>query len=848
MGAKKGVFAAVLLLCMPMLSLNAYSAALINEILANGIIEPDSEWVELFNNESFDVNLTGFNISETSSKNLTLNAIIPANGFIVLVENFTLFNSTFPRVNQSGIKIIEYGESVPDFELSNTGGTVALYNSSGKMVDSLEYKQSSSQENISVGRYPDGSSKTFNISTLTPGFKNDNQFPQLNRWIAPSGNSTNISGLVTITVNITDDTASINFTSVVFNGTNFSMSKNGDLWIFLWNTSLNINKIYNITVFFNDSYGKSGSDRLLNIFVNNSPKIIAFSPPGLAQAVAEGSSISFSINASDPDDSVLNFSWYIDGILSSTAPANFSYSPGLSDNGTHMINSTIRDSFSNQVSLRWSVSVANLNVAPVMQDIPNKSVSKGINLSFNISASDFDNDLVTYSANHSGFAISKINNSLATVSWKPSNADLGINILNFTVTDGSSADSRLAAISVDAAGNSAPNIVSLPRVTAVRNEPYSYDADASDSDNDTLRYSIASSAAGISIDSSTGLISFTPSSVGVFNVNVSVTDFVETANQSFNITAGTGSMLKIIDVDVEIDGRKSSSVANSTKIGRNAVPGSDAEFRIRLRNDFTGDEGLKIEGIGLKATIEEIDNDDDLEEEANEFGIRAGSEKSATLKFKIPLEADEGTFDVLIEAEGEDENGTVHRNHFEIGLELEKEKHDIRFLSFGLRPPVIICSRVLSLDYEVLNAGQEDEENAFISIGSAELGIDSAVQNISLNSGADGNKISKSAKLEIKGSAPSGDYTITAGIHFDSGRLSDSRTAKLSIGDCRAKKEAEQLLLPQNQESATTAEKTQIPQTEIAFSDDANIRLLALSTLAFTLFFVFTAIFLFTKI
>ena len=245
---KKVVVIGLAVIFAVMLSLNAYSAILINEILANGIIEHDSEWVELYNNESSDVNLTNFNISEAHSKNLTLNITIPSNGFVVLVENFTLFNATFPNVNQA-IKIIEYGELVPNFELSNTNGAVRLYNSSGNKIDEIEYSQSASQENISIARYPDGSSASFNLSTLTPGAKNDNKAHQLNKWLTPYSNGTSISSLINISANITDDTAQVN-ALVDFNGTNFSMAKNGDIFYFLWNTSLNIQKRYNITIFY----------------------------------------------------------------------------------------------------------------------------------------------------------------------------------------------------------------------------------------------------------------------------------------------------------------------------------------------------------------------------------------------------------------------------------------------------------------------------------------------------------------------------------------------------------------------------------------------------------------------
>src|SRR3989338_9261037 len=129
---------------------------LINEFLADGPApEPNSEWVELFNNGSSAISLNNWNITEQgASSNLTLNISIPANGFIILVNNFTVFNSTFPNLNSTGL-VIEYGEVVPSFQLANTKGNITLYNSSGDLVNNVSY--SSTTENVGIGRYPDGS-------------------------------------------------------------------------------------------------------------------------------------------------------------------------------------------------------------------------------------------------------------------------------------------------------------------------------------------------------------------------------------------------------------------------------------------------------------------------------------------------------------------------------------------------------------------------------------------------------------------------------------------------------------------------------------------------------------------
>ncbi|RLG12328.1 hypothetical protein DRN73_02785 [Candidatus Pacearchaeota archaeon] len=72
--------------------------------------------------------------------------------------------------------------------------------------------------------------------------------------------------------------------------------------------------------------------------------------------------------------------------------------------------------------------------------------------------------------------------------------------------------------------NHAPEFTSTPVTTAVENSPYNYDADADDVDTgDILTYSLTQSPTGMTINSSTGLIQWTPTDTqsGV-NQNISV--------------------------------------------------------------------------------------------------------------------------------------------------------------------------------------------------------------------------------------------------------------------------------------------------------------------------------------
>ena len=84
--------------------------------------------------------------------------------------------------------------------------------------------------------------------------------------------------------------------------------------------------------------------------------------------------------------------------------------------------------------------------------------------------------------------------------------------------------------------NNAPVITSTPVTSATKNQAYSYDVNATDSDGDTLVYSLTTTPSGMSINSSTGLITWTPTATGNYNVTVEVSDGALFDTQSFIIT------------------------------------------------------------------------------------------------------------------------------------------------------------------------------------------------------------------------------------------------------------------------------------------------------------------------
>jgi hypothetical protein len=95
--------------------------------------------------------------------------------------------------------------------------------------------------------------------------------------------------------------------------------------------------------------------------------------------------------------------------------------------------------------------------------------------------------------------------------------------------------------------NAAPSLTSTPVTTATVGVAYSYDVNASDPDaGDTIAFSLVTSPAGMSIDGTTGVISWTPAAAQVPSQNVTVRATDQGglfASQSFTVTVAAVSDL-----------------------------------------------------------------------------------------------------------------------------------------------------------------------------------------------------------------------------------------------------------------------------------------------------------------
>jgi hypothetical protein len=172
------------------------------------------------------------------------------------------------------------------------------------------------------------------------------------------------------------------------------------------------------------------------------------------------------------------------------------------------------------------------NVAPTVDNPGNQSGETGTAVNLAISASDANGDPLTYSATGLPAGLS-INATSGVISGNPSTA--GVSNVTVTVSDGEdSAATSFSWTLVDP--NAAPSITNPGDQSGETGTAVNLPISASDANGDSLTYSATGLPAGLSINASTGVITGNPTTAGVSNVTVTVSDGEDSAATSFSWT------------------------------------------------------------------------------------------------------------------------------------------------------------------------------------------------------------------------------------------------------------------------------------------------------------------------
>ena len=275
----------------------------------------------------------------------------------------------------------------------------------------------------------------------------------------------------------------------------------------------------------------------------NNPPSITGTPPA---EVDTGETFVFQPQASDPDNDPLFFS-----VTNKPRWASFDTSTGQLAGRPGELDVGAVDNLSIYVSdgktsrglgpFRIEVRRAaggNPNSAPVIAGTPPATVESGSAYRFQPTASDADNDTLSFSvANRPTWM--QLDPNTGLLSGTPSDANAGTYTrIRMSVSDGQAVATLpefSVTVTVPSAQNRAPSISGSPATAIVAGTAYSFQPAATDPDGDRLTFSVANRPGWLTLDSGSGRLSGTPSvaNVGTYNgIVVSVSDGQASASLS----------------------------------------------------------------------------------------------------------------------------------------------------------------------------------------------------------------------------------------------------------------------------------------------------------------------------
>ncbi|MBI2656171.1 hypothetical protein HYX03_00340 [Candidatus Woesearchaeota archaeon] len=254
-----------------------------------------------------------------------------------------------------------------------------------------------------------------------------------------------------------------------------------------------------------------------------------------------------------------------------------------------------------------------------------------------------------------------------------------------------------------------------------------------------------------------------------------------------NLAHASGENLQISNVDVKVSSKTLRNMSNGETISEEARPDYPVEFRVEVRNNFTRAQDFRIRDITVKTIIEGIDNGEDLEIESDRFDLRADTEKRSFFDFIIPLEVREDAYNVIITAEGEDEDGTNEMAEMRLKLEVDKDNDMLKFIKTSLIPAEISCNRKnVQLAITLLNIGNHDEDGVSLQISNEELGLDirDKIDTLFARPNEPESRFSKTYLFNVPGNLEAGNYPITLRVLYNDDRNTAEGTVTLIVNSC----------------------------------------------------------------
>jgi hypothetical protein len=312
------------------------------------------------------------------------------------------------------------------------------------------------------------------------------------------------------------------------------------------------------------------------------------------RVISEGATLGLTAGASDPNaGDTLTFSLENPpaGATINSSSGAFSWTPTEAQGpGTNNITVRVTDNGSPSLSdaKSFTVIVNEVNTAPVLSAIADRTISENALLAINLAATDADlpANTLSYSLDVAPSGAS-INPSTGAFAWTP-NETQGPGAYNITarVTDNGSPSlnhTRTFTVTVNEE-NSPPALSPVPDQTVAVGNTLSLSLSAFDNDlpPNALMFDLASAPSGASLNATTGQLNWTPNTSQAdtnYLFTVRVTD--DGSPNLSDATSFTVTVTSVMPIQIEV----TSVTASSVTLSWNAVSGT--VYRVQYKSDLS---------------------------------------------------------------------------------------------------------------------------------------------------------------------------------------------------------------------------------------------------------------------
>ncbi|RKX17555.1 MAG: hypothetical protein DRP35_10740, partial [Candidatus Zixiibacteriota bacterium] len=571
-------------------------------------------------------------------------------------------DGTIPAVNTStlptGVTFIDNGNGTGQFDWTPTYIQSGAYNITFYAWDGIALD-----------------SEIVSISVTEAG----NQQPQLSSIGAQNGTE---GTLLSFAISANDPDATIPSLSTSTLPTGAVFVNNGDGTGQLdWTPTFIQAGIYDVTFYASD--GVLIDSEQVTITINDAgnqePVLAAVGP----QSGTEGALLSFIVSGSDPDATVptLSSSTLPSGALfvdNGDGTGGFSWTPIFTQAGGYSITFYASDGLATDSETVTITIIEAGNQAPVLSSIGPRSTTEGIQLLFNISATDPDASIPGLSTSTLPSGASFVDNGDGTgqFDWTPTFIQSGTYPVTFYATDGLAIDSEQVTIIVSESGNQTPILSAIGAQTGTEGLLLTFDITAVDPDASIpVLNTSALPGTAVFVDNSdgTGTFNWTPNftDAGTHSVTFYAFDGVltdseivvitinEAGNQapvlaSIGAQTGTENILLSFGVSAtDVDATISTLTTSTLPTGASFVDNGDGTGQFDWTPDFVqagiydvtffASDGTLLDSEIVTITINEAGNQAPV---LASIGAQAGTE-NILLSFGVSATDPDGTLPIL---------------------------------------------------------------------------------------------------------------------------------------------------------------------------------------------------------